>query len=198
MKTYVLKDKDKLTLTGKQLREWKEKIIKEYKSSEYPSTIHNRARRKGFIEAVDGLKQWIINEETLDPEPCCHGVRISNIIKKLDEWKQSGDKRYVLDEKHLQLIRQMLEEGYSKNQVAKELNVSSATICYWTNPKFRRKQMEKNAKRRFGKKIQALTNQSPNKSDGGTITTRKFSCPSKSEQVQTGSDTIQPNKGEQK
>lgn len=46
--------------------------------------------------------------------------------------------------------------------------------------------------------IQALTNQSPNKSDGGTITTRKFSCPSKSEQVQTGSDTIQPNKGEQK
>jgi len=152
-KTYNLKDRDKLTLNGKQLREWKEKVIDEYKKTEYPSTIHIKARRKGFIEAVDSLKQWIINEGTLDPEPCCHGVRIDYIIKKLDEWKEQGDKRFVFDEKHLSLIKQMLNEGYSKNQIAKELQVSSSTICYWTNPRFRKRQMQKNAKRRFGKKL---------------------------------------------
>ena len=153
---YKLKDKDKLTFTGKQLREWKEKIIEEYKKSEYPSTLHRRARRKGFIEAVDGLKQWIINEGTLDPEPCCHGVRIDNIVKKLNEWKEQGDRRFVLDQKHLSLIEQMLEEGYSKNQIAEELKVSIATIVYWTNSKYRKKQMEKNAKRRFGKRLKPI------------------------------------------
>jgi hypothetical protein len=150
---YNLKDKDKITLNGKQLREWKELIIKDYKKTEYFSTLHRKARRKGFIEAVDGLKQWIINEGTLDPEPCCHGVRIINIINKLDEWKKQGDKRFVLDEKHLAFIKEMLEQGYSKNQIAKELQVSISTIVYWTNPRFRKKQMEKNAKRRFGKKL---------------------------------------------
>ena len=150
---YQLKDKDELVFTGKLLREFKQKVIEDYKNSEYPSTLHNKARRKGFIEAVDGLKQLIINEETLDPEPCCHGVRISNIINKLNEWKKQGDKRFVLDEKHLKLIKQMLEEGYSKNQIAKGLQVSSATICYWTNSKFRKRQIEKMRKRRFGRKL---------------------------------------------
>lgn len=149
----ILKDNESLTLTGKQLREWKQKIINEYKNSEYPKTAHRRFRRQGFIEAVDGLKQWIINEGTLDPEPCCHGVRIINIIRKLDEWKKQGDKRFILDQKHLDFIKQMLEEGYSKNQIAKELQVSSATICYWTNPVFRKNQMEKNRKHRFGKRL---------------------------------------------
>ena len=152
-KIYILKDKDKLVFTGKQLKEWKRKIIEGYKNSEYLKTSHGRGRRKGFIDAVDGLKQWIINEETLDPEPCCHGVRISNIINKLNEWKKQGDKRFVLDEKHLKLIKQMLEEGYSKNQIAKGLQVSSATICYWTNSKFRKRQIEKMRKRRFGRKL---------------------------------------------
>ena len=150
---YNLKDEDELVLTGKQLREWKRFIIKEYKEKEYPATAHRRFRRQGFIEAVDGLKQWIINEETLDPEPCCHGVRICNIINKLDEWKKQGDKRFILDQKHLEFIKQMLEEGYSKNQIAKELKVSLNTILYWTNPVYRKKQMEKNAKRRFGKRL---------------------------------------------
>ena len=153
---YKLKDKDKLVLTGKQLRQWKKKVIEEYRKSEYPATAHRRFRRQGFIEAVDGLKQWIINEGTLDPEPCCHGVRIENIVKKLDEWKKQGDKRFVLDEKHLNLIKQMLKEGYSKNKVAQHLGVSEATIVYWTNPKYRKRQMEKNAKHRFGKKLTAI------------------------------------------
>ena len=156
-KIYNLKDKDELTLTGKQLRKWKKMIIEDYKKSEYPATAHRRFRRQGFIEAVDGLKQWIINEETLDPEPCCHGVRIVNIIKKLDEWKQRGDKRFILDQKHLTFIKQMLKEGYSKNQIAKELQVSIATIVYWTNPVYRKKQMEKNAKKKFGKKLNEVT-----------------------------------------
>ena len=155
-KIYNLKDKDELTLTGKQLREWKKMIIENYKKSEYPSTAHRRFRRQGFIEAVDGLKQWIINEGTLDPEPCCHGVQIRNIIGKLDEWKQQGDKRFVLDEKHLQLIKQMLKEGYSKNQIAKELEVSSATICYWTNSRYRKRQMEKNKRNYYGKKLKGV------------------------------------------
>jgi len=154
---YNLKDEDELILTGKQLRRWKEMIIKNYKNSEYPVTAHRRFRRQGFIEAVDGLKQWIINEETLDPEPCCHGVRMDNIIKKLDEWKKQGDKRFILDQKHLTFIKQMLKQGYSKNQIAKELKVSIATIVYWTNPVYRRKQMEKNAKRRFGKKLKEIS-----------------------------------------
>jgi len=153
-KPYNLKNKDKLTFTGKQLRQWKRKIIEDYKQTEYPATAHRRFRRQGFIEAVDGLKQWIINEGTLDPEPCCHGVRIHNIIKKLDEWKGQGDKRYVLDKKHITLINQRLEEGCSKSEIARELQVSIATIVYWTNPDFRRRQMEKNAKRKFGKQIQ--------------------------------------------
>jgi hypothetical protein len=152
-KIYDLKDKDKLTFTGKQLRVWKKKIIEEYKKSEYPATAHRRFRRQGFIEAVDSLKQWIINEGTLDPEPCCHGVRINNIINKLDEWKKQGDKRFVLDDKHLTFIKQMLKEGYSKNQIAKELQVSISTIVYWTNSKFRKRQMERNARRRFGKRL---------------------------------------------
>ena len=152
-KEYVLKDDDELTLTGKQLREWKREIIEEYKSSEYHSKVHCIARRKGFIEAVDGLRQWIINEGILDPEPCCYGVKISSIINKLDEWKKQGDKRFILDNKHLSLIKQMLSEGYSKNQIAKELKVSIATIVYWTNPRFRNRQLEKNAKRRFGKSL---------------------------------------------
>jgi len=155
-KIYNLKDKDELTITGKQLREWKKMIIDDYKKSEYPSTLHKRARRKGFIEAVDGLKQWIINEGTLDPEPCCHGVRINNIIGKLDEWKKQGDKRFVLDQKHLNFIKQMLKEGYSKNQIAKELEVSVATIVYWTNPRYRRNQMEKNRKNYYGKKLKGV------------------------------------------
>jgi len=153
---YNLKDNDELTFTGKQLRQWRKMIIDDYKKSEYPATAHRRFRRQGFIEAVDGLKQWIINEGTLDPEPCCHGVQIRNIIGKLDEWKKQGDKRYVLDQKHLDFIKQMLKEGYSKNQIAKELEVSIATIVYWTNPRYRRNQMEKNAKRRFGKKLKGV------------------------------------------
>ena len=155
-KIYNLKDKDELTLTGKQLKEWKKMIINDYKKSEYPSTLHKRARRKGFIEAVDGLKQWIINEGTLDPEPCCHGVQIRNIIGKLDEWKKQGDKRFVLDQKHLNFIKQMLKEGYSKNQIAKELEVSVATIVYWTNPRYRRNQMEKNKRNYYGKKLKGV------------------------------------------
>ena len=47
----------------------------------------------------------------------------------------------------------MLKEGYSKNQIAKELEVSISTIVYWTNPRYRKRQMEKNAKRRFGKRL---------------------------------------------
>ena len=156
IKVYNLKDKDELTFTGKQLRKWKDRIIEEYKSSEYPATLHRKARRKGFIEACDGLKQWIINEGNLDPEACCHGVRICNIINKLDEWKKQGDRRFVFDQKHLDLIKQMLREGYSKNQIAKELQVSISTIIYWTNPVFRKRQMEKNAKGKFGKKLKPL------------------------------------------
>ena len=152
-KIYLLKDKDKLVFTGRQLRKWKEMIIEDYKKSEYPATSHRRFRRQGFLEAVDGLKQWIINEGTLDPEPCCQGVRVCNIINKLDEWKKQGDKRFILDEKHLKLIKQMLDEGYSKNQIARELHVSISTIVYWTNSRFRRRQMEKNAKRKFNKKL---------------------------------------------
>ena len=155
-KIYNLKDKDELTLTGKQLKEWKKMIIGDYKKSEYPATAHRRFRRQGFIEAVDGLKQWIINEGILDPEPCCHGVQIRNIIGKLDEWKKQGDKRFVLDEKHLQFIKKMLKEGYSKNQIAKELQVCSATICYWTNPRYRRNQMEKNKRNYYGKKLKGV------------------------------------------
>ena len=155
-KIYQLKDKDKLIFTGKQLREWKKRIIEGYKKSEYPATSHRRFRRQGFIEAVDGLKQWIINEGTLDPEPCCQGVRICNIINKLDEWKKQGDKRFILDEKHLKLIKQMLDEGYSKNQIAKELEVSSATICYWTNSRYRKRQMEKNKRNYYGKKLKGV------------------------------------------
>ena len=155
-KIYTLKDEDELVLNGKQLREWRKLIIKDYKKSEYPSTAHRRFRRQGFIEAVDGLKQWIINEGTLDPEPCCHGVRINSIIKKLDEWKKQGDKRFVLDEKHLTFIKQMLMEGYSKNQIAKELDVSVSTIIYWTNSRFRRNQMEKNRRNYYGKKLKEI------------------------------------------
>ena len=50
----------------------------------------------------------------------------------------------------------MLKEGYSKNQIAKELEVSSATICYWTNPRYRRNQMEKNKKNYYGKKLKGV------------------------------------------
>jgi hypothetical protein len=155
MKDYILKDKDKLSFTGKQLREFKQKVIQDYKKSEYPATSHRRFRRQGFIEAVDGLKQWIINEGTLDPEPCCHGVRICNIIKKLDEWKKQGDKRFIIDQKHIDFIKQELARGVSKNQLAKDLKVSIATIVYWTNPVYRRRQMEKNKKHRFGKQLKA-------------------------------------------
>ena len=105
------------------------------------------------MEGIDTIKQWIINEQNLDPEPCCYGVRIENIRSKIDDLKRQGDKRFVIDEKHLNIIRQMLKEGYSKNQIAKELEVSISTIIYWTNSKFRKRQMEKNAKRRFGKKL---------------------------------------------
>ena len=150
---YELKDKDKLTLTGKQLRKWREFIIKDYKNSEYQQRKRAKAIREGFLEGIDTIKQWIINEQNLDPEPCCHGVRIENIKNQIEELKKQGDKRFVIDEKHLNLIKQMLEEGYSKNQIAKELQVSSTTICYWTNPKFRKRQMEKNAKRKFNKKL---------------------------------------------
>ncbi len=152
-KDYIIKDEDELILNGFQLRKWKKMIIDDYKKSEYPSTLHRKARRKGFIEAVEGIKQWIINEGVLDPEPCCHGIRIINIINKLNEWKKQGDKRYVLDKKHLDFIKQMLKEGYSKNQIAKELSVSIATIVYWTNPKHRRRQLEKNSTKRFDKKL---------------------------------------------
>ena len=42
-KIYNLKDKDELTLTGKQLKEWKKMIIDDYKKSEYPAhEIENR------------------------------------------------------------------------------------------------------------------------------------------------------------
>ena len=155
-KEYIIKDEDELTLNGFQLKEWKKMIIDDYKKSEYQRTIHIKARRKGFIEAVDGLKQWIINEGNLDPEPCCHGVRIINIINKLDEWKQQGDKRFIVDKRHIIFIKQMLEQGYSKNQIAKELQVSIATIVYWTNPRFRQRQLEKNAKKRFNRKVEAI------------------------------------------
>jgi len=149
-----LKNKDKLVFTGKQLREWKIKVINDYKKSEYPATAHRRFRRQGFIEAGDGLKQWIINEGTLDPEPCCHGVQINSIIRKLDEWKKQGDKRFVLDQKHIDFIKQELSNGVSKNQLAKDLQVSITTIVYWTNLRYRKRQMEKNAKRRFGKRLE--------------------------------------------
>jgi hypothetical protein len=152
-KVYSLKDEDRLTLTGKQLKEFKKKIIKEYQRTEYNTRKRAKAMREGFLEGIDTIKQWIINEGSLDPEPCCNGVRIENIINKIEELKKQGDKRFVLDDKHLDFIKQMLKEGYSKNQIAKELKVSSATICYWTNPKFRKRQMEKNAKRRFNKKL---------------------------------------------
>ena len=162
-KIYTLKTKDELIFTGEQIKEFKKKVIEfkkkvieDYKKSEYFNTLHQRARRKGFVEAVDGLKQWIINEENLDPEPCCNGVRIVNIISKLEEWKQQGDKRFVLDQKHIDLIKVRLKQGESKNSIAKELGVSISTIVYWTNPVFRRRQREKNAKRRYGKKLIAV------------------------------------------
>ena len=152
-KKYRLKNKDVLSFTGKQLKKWKNKIIEEYKTSEYPSRLHCVARRKGFLEAIDFVRQYVKNEVVLDPEPCCGGLRISNFLKKLDEIQEQGDRRFVLDKKHLEIINQMLKEGYSKNQIAKQLEVSISTIVYWTNPRFRRRQMEKNARRRFGKKI---------------------------------------------
>lgn len=152
-KIYNIKNKDRLILTGKQLREWKGLIIKDYQRTEYQKRVRTKAIREGFLEGIDTIKQWIINEQNLDPEPCCHGVRIENIINKIEDLKKQGDKRFVLDEKHLSFIRQMLEEGYSKNQIAKELQVSVATIVYWTNSKYRKRQMEKNAKRKFGKKL---------------------------------------------
>lgn len=154
---YIVKDDNELILNSYQLREWKEIIIEDYKKSEYPSTLHRRARRKGFIEAVDGLKQWIINEAVLDPEPCCHGVRICNIINKLDKWKEQEDKRFVLEQKHLIIIKQMLREGYSKQKIADELQVSIATIVYWTNPYFRRRQMEKNRTHKFNKNLKPVS-----------------------------------------
>ena len=70
-KIYKLKDKDKLILTGKQLREWKKLIIKEYQSSEYQQRKRAKAIREGFLEGIDTIKQWIINEQNLDPQPCC-------------------------------------------------------------------------------------------------------------------------------
>ncbi len=152
-KFYKLKDKEELVLNGKQLKEWKELIIKDYKSSEYVTRSRAKAIREGFLEGIDTIKQWIINEQNLDPEPCCYGVRIENIKDKIEELKKEGDKRFVLDQKHLDLIKQMLKEGYSKNQIAKELQVSIATICYWTNSVYRKKQLEKNAKRRFNKHL---------------------------------------------
>ena len=50
----------------------------------------------------------------------------------------------------------MLKEGYSKNQIAKELEVSISTIVYWTNPRFRRNQMEKNKRNYYGKKLKEI------------------------------------------
>lgn len=146
---YHLKDKDKITLTGKQLREFKLKVIKDFKRSEYYNTQYRRGRRNGFIEGIECIRQWIINEGNLDPEPCCNGIRIINIISKIEDLKKQGDKRIIIDEKHLRFIKQMLKEGFSKNEIAKELKVSISTIVYWTNPKFRNKQMQKNAKNKY-------------------------------------------------
>lgn len=154
-----------LVFDADRLHEYKLKVIEEYKKSEYPSRIHTTARRKGFIEACDGLKQWIINEAKLDPEPCCYRVRINNIIRRLDEWKKQGDKRFVLDKKHIRFIKERLHEGETKSSIAKELGVSISTIVYWTNPVFRMKQMEKNRKKRFGKTLKPIKS-SPKEESG--------------------------------
>ena len=162
MKEYILEDKDKVTITGKQLREWKKLIIKDYQNTEYQQRKRAKAIREGFLEGIDTIKQWIINEENLETEPCCHGVRIKSIINQIEELKKQGDKRFVIDEKHLKLIKQMLEEGYTKEKIAQRLNVSISTIVYWTNPRFRKKQMEKNAKRRFNKKLNPIKEKNKN------------------------------------
>lgn len=143
MKDYILENKDKLTFTGEQLKEWKKKIIKEYQETEYQKKVRTKARRQGFLEAIQFVRQYVKNEVVLDPEPCFYGIRIVNFLKKLDEIEQQGDKRYVIDEKQLVFIKQELKNGVTKTQLAKDLGVSIATIVYWTNERFRKRQMEK-------------------------------------------------------
>ncbi len=152
-KIYKLKDKDKLVFTGKQIREFKKKVIEDYRKSEYFNKVHQKARIKGYDEAIEGIRQYVINEVSLDPKPCCHGIRITSFLEWLKKLKEKGDRRYVLEQKHIDIIKQRLKEGESKNAIAKELGVSVSTIVYWTNPVFRRRQREKNAKHRFGKKL---------------------------------------------
>lgn len=153
MNDYLLQETDELILTGKQIKEFKKAVIKEYQNSEYQAKVRTKAIREGFLEGIQTIEQWIINEQNLDPQPCCHGVRIEDIRKQITKLKEKGDKRFVLDQKHLDLIKQRLEQGQSKNDIAKELNVSIATVVYWTNPRYRKRQMEKNAKRRYNKKL---------------------------------------------
>jgi hypothetical protein len=65
------------------------------------------------------------------------------------------DKRYKLTLEDINIIRELREEGnilVTIKQILKEkygINISTATIMYWTNEESRNKQRLKNAKRKY-------------------------------------------------
>ncbi len=60
----------------------------------------------------------------------------------------SIDKRYKLSSKDIQEMNVLRGQGKTLDDLAKHVNVSQATILYWTDKKQREKQRLKNAKRK--------------------------------------------------
>ena len=149
-KIYNLKDKDELVLTGKQLREWKEMIIKEYKESEYPNTSYRKGRREGYLQCIKNFEKITSN---WDVEPCCHGIRQDALIKLFEEVKGMGDTRFKITRKKRDLIQKYRKEEPPRPYwwIARELKLSEFTCMYWSNPETRRKHQLRVRKRRFDK-----------------------------------------------
>jgi len=146
IKAYILKDKDKLTFTGKQLKDWKELCINDYKKSEYPVSGFRKGRRKGYLEACEKIINLV--KYNYDTEIEC--ISQHKLLLELNRVKREGDMRYKLNESALREINLQLKEGYSKNTIAKNLGVTISTIVYWTNDNFRRRHKNKSRFRRFG------------------------------------------------
>lgn len=149
-KDYIIKDEDELVLNGYQLREWKKMIIEDYKNSEYQNTKWRKGRREGFLIAFKKIGKML---ENYDVEACCHGIRLTELEKRLKEIEIEGDRRYKIGRKQLDFIRKSRSENPPRPYwwIARELKVSQFTCMYWSNAELRKKQRWKNRNRSFGK-----------------------------------------------
>jgi hypothetical protein len=152
VKDYLLKDEDELVLTGFQLREWKEMIIEDYKSKEYPNTAFRRGRRKGYLQCIKNFEKITSN---WDVEPCCHGIRQDDLMKLFKQVQEAGDKRFKITKEQRLKIQKYRSEIPKRTywSIAKELGLSEFQCVYWGNAETRRKHQLKTRKRKFGKNL---------------------------------------------